>query len=38
MKVASLVAGMMVGADSIDDMALARHRGMGRVGAIDGEG
>lgn len=29
-KVASLVAGMMAGADSIDDMALLRHGGMGR--------
>jgi len=31
MKVASLVAGMVAGADSIDDMALLRHGGMGRV-------
>ena len=31
LKVASLVAGMVVGADSIDDMALLRHGGMGRV-------
>jgi hypothetical protein len=30
LKVASLVAGMVAGADSIDDMAL-RHGGMGRV-------
>ena len=30
-KVASLVAGMVAGADSIDDMALLRHGGMGRV-------
>jgi hypothetical protein len=29
--VASLVAGMVAGADSIDDMALLRHGGMGRV-------
>ena len=28
---ASLVAGMVAGADSIDDMALLRHGGMGRV-------
>ncbi|XVX21110.1 IS1380 family transposase [Actinomycetota bacterium] len=31
LKVASLVAGMVDGADSIDDMALLRHGGMGRV-------
>ena len=31
LKVASLVAGMVAGADSIDDMALVRHGGMGRV-------
>lgn len=31
MKVASLVAGMTAGADSIDDMGLLRHGGMGRV-------
>jgi hypothetical protein len=31
MKVASLVAGMVAGADSIDDLALLRHGGMGRV-------
>jgi len=31
LKVASLVAGMSVGADSIDDMAVLRHGGMGRV-------
>jgi len=31
LKVASLVAGMVTGADSIDDMALLRHGGMGRV-------
>ena len=30
-KVASLVGGMVVGADSIDDMALLRHGGMGRL-------
>jgi Transposase DDE domain group 1 len=30
-KVASLVAGMAAGADSIDDMAVLRHGGMGRV-------
>jgi hypothetical protein len=30
-KVASLVAGMVAGADSIDDMALLRHGGMGRI-------
>jgi hypothetical protein len=30
-KVASLVMGMVAGADSIDDMALLRHGGMGRV-------
>lgn len=30
-KVVSLVAGMVAGADSIDDMALLRHGGMGRV-------
>lgn len=31
LKVASLVMGMIAGADSIDDMALLRHGGMGRV-------
>jgi len=31
LKVASLVAGMLAGADSIDDMGLLRHGGMGRV-------
>src|SRR5512144_2691494 len=31
LKVASLVAGMAAGADSIDDMGLLRHGGMGRV-------
>ena len=31
LKVASLVGGMVAGADSIDDMALVRHGGMGRV-------
>ena len=31
LKVASLVARMVAGADSIDDMALLRHGGMGRV-------
>ena len=31
LKVASLVAGMVAGADSIDDMAPLRHGGMGRV-------
>ena len=31
LKVTSLVAGMVCGADSIDDMALLRHGGMGRV-------
>src|SRR5947208_6754571 len=31
LKVASLVAGMLAGADSIDDMALLRHGGMDRV-------
>jgi hypothetical protein len=31
LKVASLVAGMATGADSIDDMAVLRHGGMGRV-------
>ena len=30
-KVAALVAGMVAGADSIDDMDLLRHGGMGRV-------
>jgi Transposase DDE domain group 1 len=30
-KVAALVAGMVAGADSIDDMRLLRHGGMGRV-------
>jgi len=31
LKVASLVAGMVAGADSIDDMAVLRHGGMGKV-------
>ncbi|MBB2892102.1 hypothetical protein FHU39_002086 [Flexivirga oryzae] len=31
LKVASLVAGMIAGADCIDDMSLLRHGGMGRV-------
>src|SRR5947208_3423765 len=31
LKVASLVAGMVAGADSIDDMSLLRHGGMGRL-------
>ena len=31
LKVTSLVAGMVAGADSIDDMALIRHGGMGRI-------
>ena len=31
LKVASLVAGMVAGADSIDDMTLLRHGGMGRL-------
>src|SRR5829696_1417870 len=31
LKVSSLVAGMVAGADSIDDMALLRHGGMGRL-------
>ncbi|MCZ3386155.1 MAG: IS1380 family transposase [Actinomycetia bacterium] len=31
LKVASLVAGMACGADSIDDMALLRHVGLGRI-------
>jgi hypothetical protein len=31
LKVASVVMGMVAGADSIDDMALLRHGGMGRV-------
>jgi len=31
LKVTSLVAGMVAGADSINDMALLRHGGMGRV-------
>ena len=31
LKVASLVAGMVAGGDSIDDMALLRHGGMGKV-------
>lgn len=33
-KVTSLVAGMMAGADSIDDMALLRHGAMGTVGQL----
>ena len=31
LKVASLVAGMVAGADSIDDMSVLRHGGMGRI-------
>jgi hypothetical protein len=31
LKVASLVGGMVAGADSIDDLALLRHGGMGRI-------
>jgi hypothetical protein len=31
LKVASLVAGMVAGADSIEDMGLLRHGGMGRI-------
>lgn len=31
LKVASLVGGMVTGADSIDEMAVLRHGGMGRV-------
>lgn len=31
LKVSSLVAGMVAGADSIDDVALLRHGGMGRI-------
>lgn len=31
LKVASIVGGMLAGADSIDDMALLRHGGMGKV-------
>jgi hypothetical protein len=31
LKVASLVGGMVAGADSIDDMALLRHGGIGRI-------
>ena len=31
LKVSSLVGGMVAGADSIDDMALLRHGGMGRI-------
>jgi hypothetical protein len=31
LKVAALVAGMVAGADSIDDMRLLRHGGLGRV-------
>ena len=31
LKVASLVAGMVAGADSIDDMGVLRHVGMGRI-------
>ena len=30
-SISSLVAGLVAGADSIDDMALLRHGGMGRV-------
>jgi len=32
LKVTSLVAGMVAGADSIDDMAVLRHGGMGALG------
>ena len=31
LKISSLVAGMVAGADSIDDMALLRHGGMARL-------
>ncbi len=31
LKVSSLVAGMVAGADSLDDMAVLRHGAMGRV-------
>jgi hypothetical protein len=31
LKVASLVAGMVAGADSIEDMSVLRHGGMGRA-------
>ena len=31
LKLSSLVAGMAAGADSIDDMAVLRHGGMGKV-------
>ena len=31
LKVSSLVAGMVAGADSIDDMAVLRHGGMGKI-------
>ena len=31
LKAASLVAGMVAGADSIEDMALLRHGGMGKI-------
>src|SRR3954469_16357127 len=31
LKVSSLIGGMVAGADSIDDLALLRHGGMGRV-------
>jgi len=31
LKVTSLVAGMAAGADSVDDMCVLRHGGMGRV-------
>lgn len=31
LKVASIVGGMLAGADSIDDMALLRHGGMSKV-------
>jgi len=30
-EITSLVAGMVAGADSIDDMALLHHGGMGKV-------
>ncbi len=34
-KVASLVAGMVAGADSIDDLAMLRHGGMGKAVRAD---
>ncbi len=36
LKIPALVAGMVAGADSIDDMALLRHGGMGRLFAGSG--